>query len=325
MIQMLKWILKGIVFGAMIFAVAGLSSSEARAEKKIGVLLWTDAQNYTDSLKGIMYQLKKEGFVEPKTTFIKENAEGDKVKASALAQKFAAAKLDMVIVIGTSAAIAAAKEIKDVPIVFSTVFDPVEAQIIKDLKSSGNNVTGASNKISMSIMMKVLKELQPVKKLGALYQPNEKNSVSHLKDLLEAQNNAQIKVVPIPITAKEDLIRLLPDALDTTDAIYICGSTIIGEMIPTVAEMAIKAKKITVTHLVERVEKGMLLGVVADSYAVGLLAGEKAVKVLKGAKPSSVPIGMLKKPELYLNMKTAKAGQFQIPPAFIKKVTKTIE
>lgn len=325
MIRISKWILKGLILGVMVFALAGLSSSEARADKKIGVLLWTDAKNYTDSLKGIMYQLKKEGFVEPKTTFIKENAEGDKVKAAALAQKFAAAKLDMIIVIGTSAAIAAAKEIKDVPIIFSTVFDPVEAQIVKDWKSSYNNVTGASNKISMSIMMKILKELQPVKKLGALYQPNEKNSVSHLKDLLEAQKGAQIKVVPIPITAKEDLPRLLPDALETTDAIYICGSSIIGDMIPTVADMAIKTKKITVTHLVERVEKGMLLGVVADSYAVGLLAGEKAVKVLKGAKPSDVPIGMLKKPELYLNMKTAKAGQFKIPPAFMKKVTKTVE
>ena len=318
-------ILKKYYVIAIAFLILVLFSVNANAEKKIGVLLWTDSQNYTDSLKGMMYQLKKEGFKEPQVKFIIENAEGNKVKASAFAQKFAAAKLDMVIVIGTSAAIAVTKEISDVPIVFSTVFDPVEAGIIKDLKSSGNNVTGASNKISMPLIIKTLKELAPVKKIGALYQPNEKNSVSHLSDILETQNKMQIKVMPIPINTKEDIIQLLPHAMETADAIYISGSSIIGEMIPTISEMAVKAKKITVTHLIERVEKGMLLGVVADSYAVGLLAGEKAVKVLNGAKPSSIPVGMLKKPEVYLNMKTAKAGQFHIPPAFMKKVTKTIE
>ena len=321
MTQILKW----IIFPAAICAMTGLFSPEAEAGKKIGVLLWTDSQNYADSLKGIIYQLKKEDFKEPQTKFIIESAEGNKAKAFELAQKFSTTKLDMVIVIGTSAAIAVTKEINDVPIVFSTVFDPIEAGIIKDLKSSGNNVTGASNKISMSLMFKVLKKIQPVKKLGALYQPNEKNSVSHLKDLQNAQNDAHVKVVPIPITAKEDIPRLLPEALKTTDAVYICGSSIIGSSIPTVADMAIKAKKITVTHIVERVEKGILLGIVADSYSVGLLAGGKAVKALKGIKPSSIPVGMLKKPEVYLNMKTVKAGQFRIPEEFMETVTKTIE
>jgi putative ABC transport system substrate-binding protein len=96
-------------------------------------------------------------------------------------------------------------------------------------------------------------------------------------------------------------------------------------MLPSIVDTATNAKLITVTHLQERVEKGVLLGVCADSYNVGLLAGKMAEKVLRGAKPSAIPIGTLKQFDVILNMKTAKAGQFQMPPAFMKTVTKTIE
>src|SRR3990172_1390553 len=118
-----------------------LFSGEARAEKKIGVLMFSEETRYGEASKGMMDQLKEEGFGEPKVKFIIQNAGGNKAMASELAQKFAEAKMDLIIAIGTSAAIAAAKETKDVPIVFSMVYDPVEAGIANDWKSSGNNIT----------------------------------------------------------------------------------------------------------------------------------------------------------------------------------------
>jgi ABC-type uncharacterized transport system substrate-binding protein len=58
---------------------------------------------------------------------------------------------------------------------------------------------------------------------------------------------------------------------------------------------------------------------------VGQLAGEKAVKVMKGAKPSSLPIEMVKQQDVILNMKTVKAARIQVPSEFRKAVTKTID
>jgi ABC-type uncharacterized transport system substrate-binding protein len=58
---------------------------------------------------------------------------------------------------------------------------------------------------------------------------------------------------------------------------------------------------------------------------MGQLAGDKAVKILKGGKPSSIPIESAKKSNVILNMKTAKKGRFQIPPDLMKTVTRTIE
>jgi putative ABC transport system substrate-binding protein len=82
---------------------------------------------------------------------------------------------------------------------------------------------------------------------------------------------------------------------------------------------------ITITHLEDLVEKGVLLGVCADAHSMGQLAGEKAVKILKGGKPSSIPIELAKQSDVILNMKTAQKGQFQMPPNLTKAVTRTIE
>ena len=308
-----------------IFVMVGFLTVEAKAEIKIGVLVFTKENHYSDALSGIMDHLKKEGFAEPRVKFIIENAEGNKAKAAEFARKFAADKLDMVMALGTSAAVAVVKEIKNAPIVFSMIYDPVEAQIVQDWKSSGNNATGSSNKMSMSQLLNTLKSLAPVKRLAVLYQANEKNSVSQLKDLQEEQNNLQIKVIPVPITSKEDLSGMLSEVVGAADAVYLAGGSIVGEMVPAIVDIASKAKMITVSNLPERVEKGVLLGVCANSYNVGLLAGEKAVKVLKGAKPSSVPIGTLSKFDVLVNTKTAKAAQIQISPAFLKAATKVIE
>jgi putative ABC transport system substrate-binding protein len=123
----------------------------------------------------------------------------------------------------------------------------------------------------------------------------------------------------------EEVDKILMEVVHTADAIYLTGSSIIGLTTPLIVDIANKEKVITITHLEDLVDKGALLGVCVNSYREGLLAGEKAVKILKGAKPSSIPIELPKKIDLIFNMKSAKAGQFQVPPDFMKNVTRTIE
>jgi len=58
---------------------------------------------------------------------------------------------------------------------------------------------------------------------------------------------------------------------------------------------------------------------------MGRLAGDKALKIFKGAKPSSIPIEPLKQFNVMINMKTAKAGGFQTPPDFMKTVKRAVK
>jgi putative tryptophan/tyrosine transport system substrate-binding protein len=309
----------------VLFLIVVLFSVEARAEKKIGILSFSEEARFIEVQKGILDQLKKSGFGESAAKYTIENAKGSKAKAAELAQKFAAAKFDMVITIGTTATVVAAKAIKETPLVFSLVYDPVESGIAKGWKSSGNNTTGSSTQVSMSTLVSRMKLIAPVKTLAVLYTPGEKHTEVMLKDLQKLQAEFQIKVIPIILSRKEEASQVLPDVVRTVDAIALTGSSVQVASIREIVDMAIKAKVITITHVEELVEQGVLLGVVPDPHMIGQLAGEKAVKVLKGAKPSSVPIEPLKKLETLLNKKTANASQIQIPPALLKQVTRTIE
>ena len=135
--------MKKFLVSAVVFLTLALFSIEAQAQRKIGVLMFSEEARYIEAEKGIKDKLREGGFGEPKTTFIVEQADGNKARAAELVQKFAAEKLDLIITLGTSATVAVSREIKDVPIVFSVVYDPVEAGIAKDWKSSGNNTTGS--------------------------------------------------------------------------------------------------------------------------------------------------------------------------------------
>lgn len=302
-----------------------LLSAQARGERTIGMLMWSEEPRYIETQQGIMEQLAKEGFREPAVKFTVENAGGNKAKAAEAVEKFATAKPDLIITLGTPAAIAVAREIKDVPVVFSLVYDPVEAKIAEDWKSSGNNTTGTSTRVPLAELMRTLKKLAPVKSVAVLYTPKEKNSELQLKEWQGLQDDFQVKVVPVPLSTTNDVTLLLPEVLRSVDAVYLSGSIVVASSVSAIAEMATRAKVMTVTHLNDLVESGALLGVCADYRALGRLAGKKAAKVLKGARPSSIPIETQKKPDIVLNMRTVKAGEFKIPRSFMKSVTKVVE
>jgi len=317
--------IQGLVILIALVSMINPLCLEALAEKRIGVLLWSEELRYIETKNGITEQLGKEGFGEPAVKLTIENAGGSKAKLADITQKFAKAKMDLIIAIGTTATIAVAREIKNVPIVFSMVYDPVEVNIARNWKSSGNNTTGTSSQVPVSKIMETLKRFAPAKRLAVLYTPAEKNSIVQLKKLLRVQSDYQIEVVPVPLTNSEEVALILPEVIRTVDAIYLSGSSIVGKTISMIVDLATKAKVVTITHLDDLVSKRVLLGVCANSYAVGRMAARKAVKVLKGAKPSSIPIETLNNFDLIINIKTARAGQFNIPPSFMKSVTKVME
>jgi len=312
------------IIGIMI-ALFGLVSGEALAEKKIGVFMFSEETRYVEATKAFKARLAEAGFGENKVTYFVENAEGNKARAAEIVKKFAAQKLDLILSLGTSATVPLSREIKDVPIVFSVVYDPVDAGIANSWKSSGNNTTGSSPLVPMTKLMDTLKQFAPVKRLAVLYTPGEKNSETQLRELQKIQDAYQLKVLPVRLTKKEEIDQLLPEVLRSSEAIYITGSNLVNSQILTIVDMSARAKVITITHLEDLIVKGVLLGVIADSYAVGRLAGDKAIKVLKGAQPSSLPIETAAENIVMLNMITAKKGAFSIPAEFMKSVTKKIE
>jgi putative ABC transport system substrate-binding protein len=304
-----------VVFGTM---------SPAFAQQKVGILLWNNQPRYEQTKDGLLEQLRQEGFAEPKVTVITEDAHGNKTTVTELAQKFSAAHMSVVVPIGTSAAVAAAAQIKDIPVVFAFVFDPVDSKIAQDWKSSGNNTTGSSSKTSAPTLLASLKQFASVKRLAVLYTPGEKNTEAQLNDLV-ALKDPQIKLTSVPLRSRADVGPELAKLEGTTDAVLLTGSSIIGDTAAEIVILANKAKWITATQSDDHMDKGVLLGVTVNPTAVGRLAGKKVAMVLRGAKPASIEIEALKTSDVIVNLKAAKAIGLEVPAALRKSATRLLE
>jgi putative tryptophan/tyrosine transport system substrate-binding protein len=298
---------------------------EAPAEKRIGILLFNEQPRYVENKRGVLDELRKNGITEPNYRFIIESAEGSKVKALQSVRRFIANRMDMVITIGTSATVIAAAEIKNIPLVFVMVWDPVESNVAKSWRSSGNNVTGVSSRTSASKLLGVLREVADVKNVAVLYTRGERNTEIQLKEFQEQQKRYNVRITPVSVSGRDDIMSIMPYLTTNVRAICLTGSSVVGDHLADIVGFATKAGVITASQSEDLVERGALMGITVDAYAIGLLAGDKAIKILKGAKPSSIPIEPLKKQDVIINMKTARAGGFVIKPSFMKKVTKTIE
>ena len=165
----------------------------ARAEKKIGILIFSDENRYVEAANGFKDRLNEDGYHRPDTVFIERKAGANKARAAEYVKEISAAKVDLIYTLGTSMTIPVAREIKDVPIVFNVIYDPVGAGIAKDWKHSGNNTTGVSSQVHVSNHMAVLKKIPSVKTLAVLYSPSERNSVLTVKDLQNLQSKYGIK------------------------------------------------------------------------------------------------------------------------------------
>ena len=313
-----------LVVAAVLLSAVSLSM-EARAERKIGILMFSEESRYNEAKTGIMDRLGEEGFSEPDTRFIVENAGANKARAAELVRKYSEERLDLIITLGTSMTVPVAREIRNVPIVFGMVYNPVEAGIARDWKSSGNNTTGATTIFPMANVIDSLMEFRKVGRMAVLYTPGEKNSETQLRDLQAIQRDYGIRMIPVPVTKKEEIGQILPEVVRTCDALYVTGSNIVNSRIAAIVDVATKANVVTITHLDDLVAKGVLLGVCSDSYRNGRLVGEKAIRILKGAKPSSIPIETPKGRFLMINMETARAGRFRIPEEFMKKVSRKVQ
>jgi len=175
----------------------GVPADAARPVKRVGVLMWSDDHGYYQALKGVRDQLREEGFGEPALQLTVRNARGGRAKLSEMARSYAAAKMDLVVSIGTTASIAAAREIANAPLVFVYVYDPLQSGIVRTTASASNNSTGVSSRASMAKLVNFLKEFAPVTRLAVLYTPGEKNSELQLQELQKILAGSRIRVIPV--------------------------------------------------------------------------------------------------------------------------------
>lgn len=274
--------------------------------------------------KGFIDGLKEKGFEEGKNLEIDyQNAQGDIATTQTIAQGFVSNKKDLVLAIATPSAQSAYNATKDIPIVFTAVTDPVVAGIVKDVKSTGTNVTGTSDNVSIADQLKVLQKVLPnAKTIGVIYTTSEANSGVQVKALKEEAAKLGLQVKEAGAATSNDIDQSLNSILGSIDVLYTPTDNNVAAAYDLVGKRALEKNVPIFGAESAIVAKGGLITAGIDYYKLGKEAGYQAAEILNGKKPSEIPVGFQTDLQTTINTDVAKKLGITIPADIEKSAEK---
>jgi len=260
-------------------------------------------------------------------TYDYQNAQGEMANAQAIAQKFDADKVDLVHAIATPTAQAACKVIKKIPVVYSSVTDPVDAGLVKTMEAAGANVTGVSDAWPIDRQIELYHEMLPAaKKWGTIYNAGDANSVKSIGWTRDAMKKRGLEMVEVTISNSSEVYTAAQSLIGRVDAVYITSDNMVASAFGSVTKVCDGNKIPLFVGNTDQVPQGAIAALGFDYFAVGYAAGKKAALILKdGKNPGSVPSGLAEDLKLHLNPKAAEKQGMTIDKMYLDKADKVIE
>ena len=258
---------------------------------KIGVLQLVEHPALDATNKGFVAALDAAGI---KYEIDQQNAQNDQSACATIATKLVNDKDDLIFAIATPAAQAVAAETKDILIIVSAVTDPADAGLVDKNDAPNTNVSGTSDLTPVKEQIELMKKLLPdTKTVGILYCSAESNSEFQAKMAEEEIKANGMTPVNYTVSSSNEIQQVVESMVGKVDCIYAPTDNTIAAGMTTVSMVATENKIPVICGEEGMVESGGLATYGIDYYQLGYMAGEMAVKVLKGEDVSKMPIGYL--------------------------------
>lgn len=276
--------------------------------------------------QGIQDQLRNRGF---DAVFDLQSANGDPGTATQIANKFKHDKVAVAVGIATPTAQALANAIKDIPVVFSTVTDPVGAGLVSSLAHGEGNVTGMSDAIPTGEHIAMFKEIAGIKTLGYVYTGSEANSISALGIVEAACKEQGITLITQAINTSADVRQAAEAIVNRVDGIYMTTDNTVFSAVAAIIQVFGKAKKPVFAGDVTGVKDGgCLIGSGFNYYKAGIATGNIVADILEGKKPGDIPVKFLTEPsesDLMFDLDNAKLLGITIPQKYLSQANLIFE
>lgn len=310
--------------GVMVFAVAAGAMASGQKEVRIGVTVIVSHPALEADQEGFAQALADAGI---KAKFDIQNAQGEMSNAQTIAQKFANGNVALVHAIATPTAQAAVKAIKKIPVVYSSVTDPVDAGLVKTMGPSGTNVTGVSDATPVERQLKLYMKMMPrAKRWGTIYNAGEANAVVLVNQARAVMKKLGLKFVEVTVANSNEVYTAAQSLVGRVDAIFITTDNTVVSALGSVVKVA-NAKDIPIFAAdTSSVPKGAVAALGFNYFQVGYSAGKKAAMILKGIKKAGqIPSGYAEKLSLHISLKNAKMQGLKIAKKYRKMAEKVIK
>jgi ABC-type uncharacterized transport system substrate-binding protein len=274
--------------------------------------------------------LRNHGWIDGRNLIIEYRYAPSQDRLPAFAAELVALSPDLLIAPNPPAAVALKSATASIPIVFVTVADPVGVGLVQSLSRPGGNITGLATLVPgfASKMIEILREMVPTaSKIAILVNPgNPTHRLFVAEELPQTVRNLGVALPIVEATTAEELdIAFASAAAQHADAIVPFGDALTVNNAARVAALAAKHRLPALYLFRLFATNGGLISYGPDIADLFFRAGGYVDKILKGTKPSDLPVEQPTKFELVINLKTAKALGLAVPPSLLASADEVIE
>ncbi len=294
----------------------------------VNLLEYVNVDDSEEAEKGIMEGLRQSGLAEGRDyEMTVRNAQGDMSTLNALVDAALTARADLLMTLSTPTLQATIRKAPQLPIIFTFLADPISAGVGRSFTDHLPNVTGVATGSATEEVLALLRECLPnARRVGTIVVPSEVNTVYNRDQLVLEARKLGIEVVSVPASTSSEL----PDAALALcsmkiDAVCQVAGNLTVTGFTSIARAARDAGLPAFGFMTSQAEQGAMAVVARDYYDGGVEAAQLAVRVMRGESPASIPLQLLRKNKIILNLAAARAVGLTIPASVLNKAGKVID
>lgn len=302
MSRMLKAVL--ITLLGSIFLI-GCGDSDAY---QIGVSQFVEHPSLDEAYKGFQAAIED---AELDVEYDFQSAQGDFNNINTIAQNFVADEVDLIFANATPSAQGALQEAEDtdIPIVFTSVTDAVEAELVEAMDQPGENITGVVDLHPESIEKTVefIDQYFPDSTVGLIYNAGEQNSVVQVEQVNEVVEGTTLDTAERTVANSSEVQQAAESLVGEADVFFIVTDNTAVSALDIIVETANDYEIPLMVGEPDSLEQGGFATYGIDYYTIGYRTGEMAVEILKGEKTTKdIPVEYPEDIHLFINKNAAE-------------------
>ncbi|NBI29008.1 ABC transporter substrate-binding protein [Chengkuizengella marina] len=303
----------------------GTTSNEEQKVVKVGIAQLIEHPSLDLTREGFIQALEDAGYEDGTNLELDyQNAQGEMPNNTTIAQKFEASDNDLILAITTPTAQVMKQEVKNIPVLFTAVTDPLGAGLVNESNDPVGNVTGMSDTHPSGLeelMNFVAKEFSDVKSLGVVYNAGEQNSSVSVERAKTKAEELGIAMVEANITNTSELKQATESLLGKVDALFIPKDNMVVSGLPALLQVANENDLPVFASEKDTVASGAFVSFSVDYFTIGYETGQMALEIIDGEKsPEELAIRYPDKLDLVINLKAAEEQGITVSEELLKQV-----
>lgn len=305
--------MKRIVLFFLFFSLFLNSFSAHAFERTIGVVIPANITFYKDIHKSFVDELEKRNYLG-RVRLLVQQPYPDHISLRNAVRKLKAYDADVIITYGWLATEVAVLEKTGIPIIYTCVYEPCEF--------SAKNITGVCSKTSISSLLRYLKSLKEINRLGVIYDSDEADSKKQMNDIVNLASSYNFTVREINIKKTKDITIFFDNM--KLDAIFITSSSSANSRFSSLVNLA-RNYKIPSASLFHDRSVYATIVLSPSINELGEKTAKKVIDFLNGINVDKIKVDTARDSELIFNLKEARHMNFKISLDLVTEATRLIQ